>query len=140
MATQSAGRQTGFQAGFLEALGKVWNRYRQRRAAVAELQALDNAELEHIVRDIGLTFGDLLQITKQSGDSAALLYRRLEQAGIDFKSVDSDVLRDMQRCCSLCESKAQCEHELEDKPKTASWPEYCPNRQTLEALSLMKCH
>jgi hypothetical protein len=136
MATQSfAGN-----AGFFHAISEVWSNYRKRRAAVAELQALGNAELERIVRDAGLTFGDLLELAKQSGDSAALLYRRLEQAGIDSGKVETAVLRDMQRCCSLCDSKVQCAHELEDKPKVASWPDYCPNRQTIEALSPAKCH
>ena len=134
MATQSV------QMGILSSLGQAWNRYRKRRAAMAELQALDNVELERIVHDAGLTFSDLVDLARQSGDSAALLYRRLEEAGIDFKSIDPAVLRDMQRCCSLCDSKTQCAHELEDKPKAAGWPEYCPNRQTIDALSQMKCH
>jgi hypothetical protein len=82
----------------------------------------------------------VLELAKQSGDSAALLYRRLEQAGIDFRSVDSATLRDMQRCCSFCDSKAQCAHELEDHPKVANWPDYCPNRLTIEALGAAKCH
>lgn len=137
MATQSVPQQ---KTGILRSLSQAWTRYRKRRAAMAELQALDNVELERIVHDAGLTFGDLVDLAKQSGDSAALLYRRLEEAGIDFKSIDPAVLRDMQRCCSLCDSKTQCAHELEDKPKAAGWPEYCPNRQTIDALSLMKCH
>ena len=85
-------------------------------------------------------FGDLVELTRQSADSAALLYRRLEQAGIDLRMIDKSALRDMQRCCSCCDSKAQCAHELEDQPKTATWPEYCPNRLTLETLGGMKCH
>src|SRR5262245_5637193 len=104
-------------SGLFHSIGQAWNRYRRRRAAVAELQALGNAELGRLVRDAGLTFGDVLDLAKQSGESAALLYRRLEQAGIDFRAVDSAVLRDMQRCCSLCDSKAQCAHEMEDRPK-----------------------
>jgi uncharacterized protein YjiS (DUF1127 family) len=136
MTIQSAPRNSGF----FHSIAEAWSRYRKRRAAVAELQALGNAELERMVQDAGLTFGDVLELAKQSGDSAALLYRRLERAGVDFRSLDSAVLRDMQRCCSLCESKTQCAHELEDKPKVASWPDYCPNRQTIDALGIAKCH
>jgi uncharacterized protein YjiS (DUF1127 family) len=127
-------------SGLFHSISQAWDRYRKRRAAVAELQALGSAELERMVQDAGLTFGDVLELAKQSGDSAALLYRRLEQAGIDFRSVDSATLRDMQRCCSLCDSKAQCAHELEDHPKVANWPDYCPNRLTIEALGAAKCH
>ncbi len=135
MATQSVS-----QSGILSSLSAAWNRYRKRRAAVAELHALGNVELERLVQDAGLTFRDLLDLARTSGDLAALLYRRLEEAGIDVKSVDPLVLRDMQRSCSLCQSKTQCAHELEDKPKVASWPEYCPNHQTIDALSATKCH
>lgn len=126
---------------FFHAIGEVWSRYRRRRAATAELQALGGAELERLVRDAGLALGDvLLELTQRSVDSAALLYRRLEQAGVDFRSIDSAALRDMQRCCSFCESKAQCIHELDDKPTAAHWPDYCPNRITIEALDIAKCH
>ena len=44
------------------------------------------------------------------------------------------VMRDLQRCCSQCGDKALCEHELEDHPKSTSWPKYCPNEQTIDAL------
>ncbi len=135
MATQSA-----MQSGIFSSLSQAWTRYRKRRAAMAELHAIGDVELERIVHDAGLTFGDLLELAKTSGESAELLYRRLAQAGIDVKEVDPMVLRDMQRCCSLCEKKSQCAHEIEDKPKAASWPEYCPNHQTIEASGLMKCH
>jgi hypothetical protein len=36
------------------------------------------------------------------------------------------------RCCSNCDSKQLCVHELDDKPKGAIWPKYCP--KTIEAL------
>jgi hypothetical protein len=133
--------QTASQgSGLFHSIGQAWSRFRRRRAATAELQALGNAELERIVQDAGLSFGDVLELTRHSADSAALLYRRLEQAGVDVRSLDGAVLRDMQRCCSLCESKAQCAHELEDKPKAASWPDYCPNRSTMDVLGIAKCH
>ena len=82
MTIQSAPQNTGF----FHSIGEAWSRYRRRRAAVAELQALGNSELERMVHDAGLTFGDLVELTKRSADSAALLYRRLEQAGVDVRS------------------------------------------------------
>lgn len=136
MAVQSAPQSSGL----FHSIGEAWNRYRRRRAAVAELQALGSAELERLVHDAGLSFNDVLELAKCSADSAALLYRRLEQAGVDFRSINSATLRDMQRCCSFCESKGQCAHELDDKSKAASWPDYCPNKQTVEALGIAKCH
>ncbi len=128
------------KTGILHSLADAWSRYRKRRAAVAELQALGHSELERMVQDAGVTFSDLLVLAKQNTDSASLLYRRLELAGIDFKKLDQSVMRDLQRCCTLCESKGVCLHDLEDHPKTASWPDYCPNRPTIEALNSTKHH
>lgn len=128
------------KSGILHSLHEAWARYRKRRKAVAELQALGHTELERLVQDAGVTFSDLLTLARQGGDSASLLYRRLELAGIDFKKLDSAVMRDMQRCCTLCESKSQCAHDLQDRPKAANWPDYCPNRHTVEAVAGSKCH
>jgi hypothetical protein len=45
------------------------------------------------------------------------------------------VMRDLQRCCSKCKDKGRCVHELEDHPREPLWPKYCPNEQTLAALT-----
>ncbi len=135
-----ASHATTTETGLWETLTGAWARYRKRRAAVAELQALGDTELERLVQDAGLTFGDVLALAKQNASSAAMLYRRLEQVGIDLKSIDPNMLRDMQRCCSFCDSKARCEHDLDHRPKAANWPDYCPNQQTIEALTLIKHH
>ncbi len=105
-------------SGILASLADAWTRYRKRRAAVAELQAIGHTELERMVHDAGVTFGDLLALARQGPNSASLLYRRLEQAGIDLKAIETGVLRDLQRCCTLCESKGQCQHDLEDHPES----------------------
>jgi len=60
----------------------------------------------------------------------------MEQLQLDRNHVDIAVLRDLQRCCSKCDLKQLCAHELEDKPKGAVWPKYCPNEQTLVALTI----
>ena len=140
MTTNAPSQSLSRPSSIMNSIADAWSRYRKRRAAIAELQALGHNELERMVQDAGVTFGDLLALAKQSGDLASLLYRRLEQAGVDFKTIDTGVLRDMQRCCTLCESKTECQHELEDQPKQANWPTYCPNRQTIEALGSAKCH
>lgn len=128
------------QSGLLQSLTDAWTRYRKRRNAMAELQSLGHGELERMVQDAGVTFSDLLALAKRGGDAASLLYQRLEQAGIDFKKIDSAVMRDLQRCCTLCESKGRCAHDLEKSTKAASWPDYCPNRDTIAALDSTKCH
>lgn len=58
----------------------------------------------------------------------------MKTIGLDPKAIDGIAMRDLQRCCSECDSKGLCVHELEDRPKEAAWPSYCPNQQTFEAL------
>jgi hypothetical protein len=67
-------------------------------------------------------------------DSADLLKRRLQTLGVNAAGVDPAVMRDLQLLCARCSSKQRCAHELEDKPVAASWPKYCPNEVTIEAI------
>lgn len=116
-------------------IADAWSRYRARNARINELRALGDNDIRRLMEDTGLSYADLVTLAKCEGDSASLLYRRMSEMGLDPSKIDASILRDMQRCCSECRSKARCEHELEDKPKAAAWPSYCPNRQTLEALN-----
>jgi hypothetical protein len=128
------------KSGLFQSIADAFQRFQKRQVRRAELAALGGAEVERIAHDVGLTQADLAVLTSEDEDSAQLMERRLADNGIDIKTIDPVVLRDMQRCCSQCESKEQCEHELEDKPKSAAWPSYCPNEQTMKALIGMKCH
>ena len=115
----------------IEAL-KNWVR---RRGSVHEVAALDSEELSCIAHEIGISDAELRVLAKHDKNAADLLYRRMEQLRLDRNHVDVAVLRDLQRCCSNCDLKQLCAHEIEDRPKDASWPQYCPNEQTLAALT-----
>jgi hypothetical protein len=115
---------------FIEAVKAFW----QKRAAVNELADCDALELTRIGRDLGISAADLRVLATRDKRAADLLNRRLETLRLDPTSVDPAVMRDLQRCCSNCDGKQLCAHELEDKPKGASWPKYCPNEQTIAAL------
>lgn len=128
------------RTGLLQAIRRNFSRYWQRRAGLDELGTIDAGELNRIAQDSGLSMADLIAVAKRGADSTALLDRRLLDLGIERNRIDAAVLRDLQRCCSACDSKAQCEHELEDQPKNAAWPRYCPNQDTLAVLTATKCH
>ena len=112
---------------------KNWVR---RRASVNEVTALDSEELSCIAHELGISAAELRDLANHDKNAADLLYRRMEQLRLDRNHVDIAVLRDLQRCCSNCGLKQLCAHELEDKPKGAIWPKYCPNEQTLVALAI----
>jgi hypothetical protein len=114
---------------------EAWKSFWTKRAAVNELAHCDALEVARIAQDLGISAADLCVLASRDQRAADLLNRRLETLRLDPTSVDPAVMRDLQRCCSNCGSKLLCEYELEDKPKDASWPKYCPNEQTIAALT-----
>ena len=118
----------------LNSLLDVWTRWRKRRAALVQLGASDPTELRHMAEDVGVSVAELRTLAVQDEHAADLLQCRLRTLRIDPNTIELGVLRDLQRCCSQCKDKALCAHELEDRPKDATWPAYCPNEDTINAL------
>jgi hypothetical protein len=106
-----------------------------KKAALDELFGCDGPELTRVAQDLGISSADLRALAAQDKTAADLLYRRLESLRLDPASIDPAVMRDLQRCCSTCDNKQLCAHELEDGPKGARWPTYCPNEDTIAAIA-----
>lgn len=101
----------------------------------ADLDRLDDDELERMAHDVGLSVGDLRALAKRTAGSDGELLLRMADIGLDSKEVSAAepaVFRDLQRVCSLCASKGQCDHDLLEGHTDI--PDYCPNRDTLRAL------
>jgi len=109
--------------------------WRQRRASVREIGDMDAREIGCIARDLGISPFEIRALAAKGQNAADLLVRRMKTIGLDPARVDLAVMHDLQRCCSICTQKGLCIHELEDKPRIATWPKYCPNEQTLDALA-----
>ena len=120
---------------FLQSILARWKNSRQRQRQAAELGNLDPGELKRIARDMGLTGADLRRLAKSGPHAADLLRERLAQLDLDPDHVELAVLRDLQRCCSECESKGRCAHDLRERPESSEWHRYCPNSSTLDALT-----
>lgn len=101
----------------------------------ADLDRLDDEELQRMAHDAGLSVGDLRALARQSAASDGELLLRMADIGLDSKEVSATepaVFRDLQKVCSLCASKGQCDHDL--LAGYTDLPDYCPNRDTLRAL------
>ena len=126
-------------SNLIRSVGNAWTAWRERLAAIAEISACDPAEVDRIASDLRLTPAELRTLATRGPDAAALLYRRLATIGMAPESIDRNVMRDMQRCCSRCGSKSQCASELEQAPIPSHWPSYCPNAEAIEALTTPRC-
>jgi hypothetical protein len=61
----------------------------------------------------------------------------LEQLGISTEGLgcaQPRLLRNMERVCSLCNHKGQCDRELTDGTAAENYHGYCANASTLESL------
>jgi hypothetical protein len=121
-----------------QAFSEAWSNWQKRRSRLVEFDNSDPAELQHMARDLGTSVSELRILASHGEDAADLLQRRLRGLNIDPAKIEPAVMRDLQRCCSQCVGKTLCEHELEDHPKAATWPKYCPNEQTIDALAAEK--
>jgi len=123
-------------AGIVGGIAKWWRNLRTARSRLNELQGC-GSETANIARDIGLSRADLYTIAAKRPDAADQLKRRLAALDIDEAALvhnDPRVVRDLERVCSLCGQKRQCERDLARHPADPVWRTYCPNAHTLDAL------
>lgn len=123
-------------AGLTDRLAGWWRRRAAIRRAGFELDT-DPQETERIARDIGLSPAGLHDLARHSPDDDGLLGRRMETLHLDPEELakrNGAVLQDLQRLCTLCDSKGLCSAELDWRPQDPRWREYCPNAGTLQVL------
>lgn len=113
------------------------DRFRSAVTRWTEFQRLDSREMEAIARELNLSRAELSALTFQPSGSIQSLSKRLSHAGLSedqLAAAHADVLRDMRRVCSECQSKARCARDLKHE-RRATPAKYCPNEQTLRALT-----
>jgi uncharacterized protein YjiS (DUF1127 family) len=123
-------------AGIVVGLARWWRSLRGARSRLGELHGC-GSEAANIARDIGLSRADLYTIAAKRPDAADQLKRRLAALDIDEAALlhdDPRVARDLERVCSLCGQKRQCERDLARDPGDPIWRTYCPNTLTLDAV------
>jgi hypothetical protein len=117
----------GSIGNFLERVGRFVRR--------SEFDGLDSAEKEALARDIGVTSYDLERLAECGPEAAKFLYERLAAEGLDAREIERrhpEIMKDMQRTCSVCGDKRRCERDLENA--SDGWKSYCPNATTIDDL------
>ena len=129
-ATQQQQTATGWFA-------RHWRDWKRRRGTAGELAAFENSDRERLAHDIGVSRADFCILAGKWPDASALLSQRLEQLKLNparILDAEPQVMRDLQRVCSLCASKRKCKHDFAMNPASLAWRDFCPNAHTLSAL------
>jgi hypothetical protein len=116
-------------------LGALLCRFRSAVIRWNRMQWQDTVEA--VARELNLPKAELDALLLSSSDSPLSLSLRLSHAGLcedELAVTHCDVLRDLRRVCNQCPSKARCARDLKHE-RRATPAKYCPNEQTLRALS-----
>jgi len=134
----SRSAQANERPGFARRFAHWWRSWNGSRRTMADLDGCGPAEMERMAHDVGVSGADLSILAGKWPDAADLLYWRMNEIKLDRKEIthaDPQVMRDLQRVCTVCGSKRRCEHELAKNPSDPAWEKYCPNATTLSALA-----
>jgi uncharacterized protein YjiS (DUF1127 family) len=115
----------------------VFGEWLKHRRELRELREIDAANFGQIASDLRLSSADLEALVRQGPHAADELPKMLTALGIDqddLARTEPLVLRDMERVCSLCNHKRQCDRDLAAGIAAAHYPEYCGNADTIEGL------
>ncbi|MDA9522683.1 hypothetical protein XI06_20950 [Bradyrhizobium sp. CCBAU 11434] len=109
----------------------------KHRREMAEMRQLDRSEFDRIANDLRIAPDDLEELVRHGKHAADELPKMLEQLGISAEALGRAqplLLRDMERVCSLCGHKGQCDRDLADGTAAENYHGYCGNAATLESL------
>ncbi|HUI14940.1 MAG TPA: DUF6455 family protein [Xanthobacteraceae bacterium] len=87
-----------------------------------------------------MTPAELRAVARSGPGAADLLLERMAALDLDpaeVAEIGPQTFRDLQRVCSLCDSKRRCARELARDAAAPQWQDYCPNAQTLMALNVL---
>jgi hypothetical protein len=127
-------------------LVQLWRRWMASRAdQLLEIARLGSDKLEYLAHDLRVSNSSLCTIA--GGHPDDLLRRRmlaLELDPYEMTLSDPALLRHLQRCCALCESREDCASDLARASAGQAcqgrddWRDYCENVLALEMLIALR--
>ncbi|WP_065751672.1 hypothetical protein [Bradyrhizobium paxllaeri] len=111
-----------------------WLKHRRERR---EMREMDAANFGQIASDLRMSSADLEALVRRGPHAADELPKMLTALGIDQESLlrtEPLVLRDMERVCSMCIHKRQCDKDLAAGTAAAHYQEYCGNAPTIDGF------
>jgi len=129
-----------------DAFVQLWRRWMGTRAdQLLETARLGSDKLEYLTHNLKVSDADSCTIAGGRADD--LVRRRmlaLELDPYEMALSDPALLRHLQRCCGLCESREDCASDLARASAGQAWPgrddwrDYCENALALEMLIALR--
>ena len=122
----------------VEYLIDVFGDWLKHRRELSELRELDDASFDQIAGDLRISRTDLRELVRLGPHSADELPKLLNALGIDetkLARAEPLVLRDMERVCTMCNHKRQCDDDLAAGVSPERYHRYCLNAGTIDALN-----
>ena len=123
-------------------LATVWQRCRDwiTGNAGSDLKCCGEEEVARIAQDLRISAGELRSLVARGPEAAELLMHRMAALDLDpeeVSRVQGPTFQDLQRVCTMCESRRRCARDLAHDAAGPQWKDYCPNAGTLLALDAM---
>lgn len=121
----------------LNAIAQWMTKYRNARGLRKDLMNCSADEVARMARDLKIQPNELAILARKGPDAADLLQKLLVALGVDANALEHDnpaVMRDLQRLCTTCDDKRQCEFDLANGVAACNFRDYCPNAFTLDLL------
>jgi len=118
----------------------AWCRAWFKGGSESDFGCCGEAEIERMAKDVRMSVSELRAVVRKGPKAADLLLRRMAALDLDPKEVaclEPAALRDLQRVCTLCKSHRRCASDFAHDAPLSAWESYCPNADTLAALSSM---
>ena len=125
---------------------QLWRRWMATRAdQLLETARLGSDKLEYLTYDLGAPNSGLCSIAGGRADD--VLRRRMRALELDpyeMALLDPALLRHLQRCCGLCESRQDCASDLARASAAQAWEgrddwrDYCENALALKMLIALR--
>jgi hypothetical protein len=116
----------------------IVRQWKEVATCVHELAALGQS-MENVAQDLRLSPGELRALTAKGTNAAKQLPCLLEVLRINIQTLaeqEPSVLRDLQRVCTLCDHKRECDRDLAAGTLVTHYQSYCANAHTVRALKL----
>jgi hypothetical protein len=109
----------------------------KHRRELREMREMDATNFGRIASELRMSSADLEALVRQGPHAADELPMMLTALGVDQEALartEPLVLRDMERVCSLCNHKRQCDRDLAAGTAAAHYEQYCGNAPTIDGL------